>query len=92
MSEDTSYEMQRAGKKVRCLMVPFGEHRNLAGIRTVEEFNRTVQDGAQALKAAAADAERRVTALERKRDGTDDDLPEYSVTVDRARGVVGGDR
>ena len=92
MSEDATYDMIRAGKKVRCLMVPFGEPRELAGIRTVEEFNCTVRDGAQALKAAVADAERRVVALERKRNGTGDDLPEYSVTVDRARGIVGGDR
>jgi hypothetical protein len=84
MSEDATYDMIRAGKKVRCLMVPFGEPRELGQIRTVEDLNRKGGDVVQGLKEATADAERRVAALERERHGGGQDLPIfYDETVSR---------
>jgi hypothetical protein len=56
---DATAEMIKAGKKVRCLMVPFNvEPRELGQIRTIEDPRA---------KDLMADAERRVTALEQAR-------------------------
>jgi len=72
MSEDATYDMIQAGKKVRCLMVPFGEPRELAGTRPVGDLNRLTWETKSAmwgLTKSVSDAGRRIAALEADKRG-----------------------
>jgi hypothetical protein len=99
MSEDATFDQIKAGKKVRCLMVPFGvDARELTGRNknmkmTQSEINKLAQDLAAdtaRLRAQIAQGDRRVSALEHDGKGAGDNLPEYYVPVDKITGNIGG--
>ena len=91
MSNDATFDMIQAGKKVRCLMVPFGDPRELGNARTVAEAspapgNSTLQDllEERRLHRPGVDPVKKIQP----------DYPpdEFYVPVNRTTGIVGEDR